>query len=252
MVHEAMVLEYSGRHLALIEAASHLKLVLYLSLLICLFAPFGMAPASAGLSGWAIGLAAWTAKLLAGAVLLGVWEVSIAKMRVFRLPDFVGIAFVFGFHRHPAGLPLGRRYSREAGLRNLPPAGGCHAGGKLRAPLPAARLRRAQCLRRPVDHAGAGGRLGRLVGKPAGPVHHRGDRLLPQGHRHSGGTAPHGGAARHSSRGREGGGRGRSPDGRARADWLVAGPRGQGRARNGEPSPARNWRWRLPSSCWAS
>ena len=47
MVHEAMVLEYSGRHLALIEAASHLKLVLYISLLICLFAPFGMAPASA-------------------------------------------------------------------------------------------------------------------------------------------------------------------------------------------------------------
>ena len=39
MVHEAMVLEYSGRHLALIEAASHLKLVLYISLLICLFAP---------------------------------------------------------------------------------------------------------------------------------------------------------------------------------------------------------------------
>ena len=57
MVHEAMILEYSGRHLALIEAASYLKLVLYLSLLICLFAPFGMAPATAGLSGWAIGLA---------------------------------------------------------------------------------------------------------------------------------------------------------------------------------------------------
>jgi formate hydrogenlyase subunit 4 len=97
MVHEAMVLEYSGRHLALIEAASHLKLVLYLSLLICLFTPFGMAPANAGVAGWAIGLAAWTAKVLAGAAFLGVWEVSIAKMRVFRLPDFVGIAFVFGF-----------------------------------------------------------------------------------------------------------------------------------------------------------
>jgi formate hydrogenlyase subunit 4 len=97
MVHEAMVLEYSGRHLALIEAASMLKLTLYLSLLICLFAPFGMAPATAGLGGWAIGLAAWTGKLLAGAALLGVWEVSIAKMRVFRLPDFLGVAFVFAF-----------------------------------------------------------------------------------------------------------------------------------------------------------
>ena len=43
------------------------------------------------------GLLAWTAKLLTGAALLGVWEVSIAKMRVFRLPDFVGVAFIFGF-----------------------------------------------------------------------------------------------------------------------------------------------------------
>ena len=61
------------------------------------FAPFGMAPASAGVVGWLIGLVVWTAKLLAGAALLGLWEVSIAKMRVFRLPDFVGIAFIFGF-----------------------------------------------------------------------------------------------------------------------------------------------------------
>jgi len=97
MVHEAMILEYSGRHLALIEAASYLKLVLYLSLLICLFAPFGMAPATAGVGGWLLGLLAWTAKLLGGAALLGVWEVSSAKMRVFRLPDFVGVAFIFGF-----------------------------------------------------------------------------------------------------------------------------------------------------------
>ena len=98
MVHEAMVLEYSGRHLALIEAASHLKLVLYLSLLICLFAPFGMAPATRGRRRLADRPrrpgrpSCWPAPSL-----LGVWEVSIAKMRVFRLPDFVGIAFVFGF-----------------------------------------------------------------------------------------------------------------------------------------------------------
>ena len=48
MVHEAMVLEYSGRHLAMIEAASQLKLVLYISLLSACSLPFGMAPASAG------------------------------------------------------------------------------------------------------------------------------------------------------------------------------------------------------------
>ena len=48
MVHEAMVLEYSGRHLALIELAASLKLLLYVSLIACLFVPWGMAPPGAG------------------------------------------------------------------------------------------------------------------------------------------------------------------------------------------------------------
>ena len=52
MVHEAMVLEYSGRHLAMIEVAAQLKLVLYISLIVCLFLPFGMAPANAGPAAW--------------------------------------------------------------------------------------------------------------------------------------------------------------------------------------------------------
>ena len=52
MVHEAMVLEYSGRHLALIELAASLKLVLYISLIACVFVPWGLAPASAGLAAW--------------------------------------------------------------------------------------------------------------------------------------------------------------------------------------------------------
>lgn len=97
MVHEAMVLEYSGRHLAMIETASHLKLVLYFSLIACLFVPFGMAPAQSGPAAWALGLMAYLLKILAGAVALGVWEVSIAKMRVFRVSEFLGGAFVFGF-----------------------------------------------------------------------------------------------------------------------------------------------------------
>src|SRR5208337_1344766 len=63
MVHEAMVLEYSGRHLAVIEAAGHLKLVLYISLLICLFLPFGMAPLDGEPAAWLIGLGAYLAKV---------------------------------------------------------------------------------------------------------------------------------------------------------------------------------------------
>ncbi len=97
MVHEAMVLEYSGRHLAMIEAAGHLKLVLYISLIICLFLPFGMAPIEGGPQEWAVGAVIYLAKLSFAAVALGAWEVSIAKMRVFRVSEFLGGAFIFSF-----------------------------------------------------------------------------------------------------------------------------------------------------------
>jgi formate hydrogenlyase subunit 4 len=93
MVHEAMVLEYSGRHLAMIEAASALKLVLYFSLIACMFAPLGIAGPDAGAAAYAVGIAAYLAKLLVLAVLLPVGETSVAKMRVFRYPLFVGSAF---------------------------------------------------------------------------------------------------------------------------------------------------------------
>ncbi len=96
MVHEAMILEYSGRHLALVEAASMVKLLLYLSLISAVFLPWGMATGELGAGAVAFGLASYAAKLGLGAVLLGVFETSIAKMRVFRLAEFLGIAFLLG------------------------------------------------------------------------------------------------------------------------------------------------------------
>jgi formate hydrogenlyase subunit 4 len=93
MVHEAMVLEYSGRHLAMIEAAAALKLVLYFSLLVCLFAPFGMATGDKSAEALAAGLAAYLGKLLVLAVALPIGETAVAKMRVFRYPVFLGGAF---------------------------------------------------------------------------------------------------------------------------------------------------------------
>jgi len=93
MVHEAMVLEYSGRHLAMIEAAAALKLVLYFSLIACLFAPFGIAGPNAGAAALGFGILAYLAKLMVLAVLLPIAETSVAKMRVFRYPVFVGSAF---------------------------------------------------------------------------------------------------------------------------------------------------------------
>ena len=96
MVHEAMVLEYSGRHLALIEFAAALKLLLYLSLIACLFAPWGLAVAGAGPAAYAAGALAYLAKLAVGAFLLALFETGIAKMRVFRVPEFLGAALMLG------------------------------------------------------------------------------------------------------------------------------------------------------------
>jgi formate hydrogenlyase subunit 4 len=96
MVHEAMVLEYSGRHLALIDLAAELKLLVYASLIGCVFFPWGVAPAGAGPRALVIGVAAYFAKLAAIGCLLAVFETAIAKMRVFRVPEFLGVALMFG------------------------------------------------------------------------------------------------------------------------------------------------------------
>ncbi|MBI3496418.1 MAG: NADH-quinone oxidoreductase subunit H [Proteobacteria bacterium] len=95
MVHEAMVLEYSGRHLALIEAAGMLRLVIYVSLIACIFAPWGLARAEgAGLADYAVGYAVFVLHLGFAGLALAVFETSIAKMRVFRVGEFLGAALI--------------------------------------------------------------------------------------------------------------------------------------------------------------
>ena len=91
MVHEAMVLEYSGRHLAMIELAASLKLLLYVSVIACIFFPFGLARRLCDSAS-----SSCLAKLAVAGVLLGVFEMSIAKMRVFRVPNFLGAALMLG------------------------------------------------------------------------------------------------------------------------------------------------------------
>ncbi len=94
MVHEAMLLESSGRHLALWELQAALKLELWLALLAAVFVPFGTAPAGAGPLAWALGLLLWLGKLGALGFALAVFESAIAKMRVFRVPEFLGAALL--------------------------------------------------------------------------------------------------------------------------------------------------------------
>jgi len=96
MVHEAMVLEYSGRHLALIELSAALKLLLYVSLIGCVFAPWRLAGGEPDAAGYLLGTAVYVAKLAAGGFFLALFETSIAKMRVFRVPEFLGAALMLG------------------------------------------------------------------------------------------------------------------------------------------------------------
>ncbi len=96
MVHEAMVLEYSGRHLALIEAAAAVKLLLYVSLIMSLFFPVGMAQAGGTPAAMATGMAWWAGKVVLAGALLAFGETAVAKMRLFRVAEFLGGALVLG------------------------------------------------------------------------------------------------------------------------------------------------------------
>lgn len=95
MIHEAMILEYSGPSLALVEWASALKLMLISSLLIALFAPWGMASAFS-LVALGIALAAFAMKVLALTFALALLESGIAKLRMYLVPDFLGVASALG------------------------------------------------------------------------------------------------------------------------------------------------------------
>jgi len=93
MIHEAMLLEYSGRYLALLEWAAGIKLLVFLSVIANVFAPWGIAtrvtPASV-----AVGLVVYFAKVSALALIIGVIESMFAKLRLFRVPELLGAAFI--------------------------------------------------------------------------------------------------------------------------------------------------------------
>jgi formate hydrogenlyase subunit 4 len=93
MIHEAMVLEYSGRHLALIEWAASLKLFVYSCMGLALFFPFGVAQGGDWL-GIVLALPVLLVKLAVGGAALALIEMISAKMRIFRAPEFLGTAFL--------------------------------------------------------------------------------------------------------------------------------------------------------------
>jgi len=93
MIHEALVLEYSARHLALIEWATAMKLTIYCALGIALFMPWGLA-AAADWRGVPLAVVALAAKLVVAGAGIALLETVSAKMRIFRAPEFLGMAFL--------------------------------------------------------------------------------------------------------------------------------------------------------------
>jgi formate hydrogenlyase subunit 4 len=93
MIHEALLLEYSGRHLALMEWAASLKLFAYSCIGLALFFPWGIAEASQPLA-MLLSLPLLILKLAIGGVFLAVIEIASAKMRIFRVPEFLTTAFL--------------------------------------------------------------------------------------------------------------------------------------------------------------
>src|SRR5450631_925561 len=93
MIHEAMILEYSARHLALVEWASSLKLFAYISIGIALFVPYGIA-AAGDWRALPLAIIALLVKLILAGAALALLETLLAKMRIFRAPEFLGTAFL--------------------------------------------------------------------------------------------------------------------------------------------------------------
>jgi len=93
MIHEALILEYSGRHLAIVEWAASLKLFAYSCIGLALFFPWGVAEAVAPLE-LLLALPMLVVKLTIGGALLALLETLSAKMRIFRVPEFLATAFL--------------------------------------------------------------------------------------------------------------------------------------------------------------
>jgi formate hydrogenlyase subunit 4 len=106
MIHEAMILEYAGPDLALVELAAAMRLLVFGALLVNLFVPWGIAT-SAGSAALALGAVVLAAKLAALGFGLAVFEVFTAKIRLFRVPELLAVSFVVAFLAVTAAAFLG-------------------------------------------------------------------------------------------------------------------------------------------------
>jgi len=97
MVHEAMILEYSGRHLALIELGAVVKQLVFITLLVNIFIPHDQLIALAGVSGLLLSLLIYVVKVILIAVLMAIAEISTVKLRLFSVPNLAALSFILAF-----------------------------------------------------------------------------------------------------------------------------------------------------------
>ena len=97
MIHEAMILEYSGKQLAIIELGAMIKQLLIFSLLANIFFPFGIASAGAGASALVLALSVYILKIIVIGISMAAVEISTAKWRLFRLPELLSISLMLSF-----------------------------------------------------------------------------------------------------------------------------------------------------------
>jgi formate hydrogenlyase subunit 4 len=97
MIHEAMILEYSGKQLAIVELGAMVKQLLVYSLLANIFFPWGIASAESGVVALAIAVGVYVLKIVIIGLAMAVVETSNAKWRLFRLPDLLSISLMFSF-----------------------------------------------------------------------------------------------------------------------------------------------------------
>jgi formate hydrogenlyase subunit 4 len=97
MVHEAMILEYSGRHLALMEYGAAIKQLVFITLIANIFLPVNQLIAVAGMGAVVISLLVYIAKVVLISVLIAVIEVSTVKFKLFSIPNIAALSIILSF-----------------------------------------------------------------------------------------------------------------------------------------------------------
>ncbi len=97
MIHEAMILEYSGKELAIIELGSMVKQLLVFSLIVNIFFPWGIASEGAGIIEFVFALLIYLVKIIIIGITMATVEISTAKWRLFRLPELLSISLMLSF-----------------------------------------------------------------------------------------------------------------------------------------------------------